>query len=38
VVVKAPAYWNPAADILDHPEQNPAVSPPTRTPEPVEAP
>ncbi len=24
VVVKAPAYWNPAADILDHPEQQPA--------------
>ena len=37
VVVKAPAYWNPAADILDHPEQPLPASPPTRTAEPVEA-
>src|SRR5450755_820665 len=37
VVVKAPAYWNPAADILDHPEQNPAVSQVVRDPQPVEA-
>jgi len=36
-VVKAPAYWNPAADILDHPEQPQPASPPTRTPEAVEA-
>ena len=37
VVVKAPAYWNPAADILDHPEQPLPASPPTRTAEAVEA-
>ena len=37
VVVKAPAYWNPAADILDHPEHNPPASDAVRDPQPVEA-
>ena len=37
VVVKAPAYWNPAADILDHPEQPLPSSSASRAPEPVEA-